>query len=1005
MGYRLFRRDFPALVERDLDDLSALGAPDDQPSAAIDGDATTAWATNSYFYDGVVEGAYLELTTAVSRQITGVQLSWLDSRKPLSFDVMAYSGRAWVRVASISEVHAEQTLRFEAPYRTSKLRIVPTASISGQSIALAEVIVSERPLIAATTFLDSNIVDGSYPYEVSAVNALGFEGPRSSPATADIGDATAPEPVQLSGLVEGRNAQLSWTASASADVAHYRLLRDGAPRADIAAPLADFVDANLANGTYTYTVVALDAFDNASTPSNAVPLAINVQGPGLPQNVQVVPVVGGGALNVAWQQGGGAPAARYTLRRALAEVGPFALVIETPALQRVDQPLINGTPYWYTVEALDAAGNASGQTAPVSGVPEDQQAPLPPLLTFPVHGGETIDLDVDNTIVAGASEAGSRVDVRRSGVGVMQANTRGNDDVMAIGGYVADRLHAAPSGSWMYGENQQVVDTSDGNYANRSFGQIVGWTRDDRVVQRDGNGLWLSSSLSVNSDRPLDLPLTSVETARFSSDLRYALALGENPVSGSPLRAIWLIDRTLNNPRRVLTIDPDSVDFATVVFAEYAGFAAWRSQAGDLVHLRLGTAQARSVAAALEPARITLSSRDGEALHVRLLAAQPNIYRVNPEGLSRSVGPGLMAAWSPDASEYVVAEAAGVLALRNASDDAVLRRINLQSPEILDLDWTISGRLLVLTTDGMRRIDPLGYFRSTTVSLQSGENRLELFATDSGGQGQASTQVGIVRRPASQLLIADLSIRSEDIRFLPAAGVPGQSYAAQITVRNIGTGGSTSTLTRLTLTGPDGTLSTIIGAGSVPSLSAGGSASLGVSLGQLNLVGSYLFSTELLVTGADANPGNHTASQRLIVSAGAAPVLELDADASTFAPGVDASGSVRVRNSGTAWSGSVRMRITSQLGEVIAELPSMPVNALAFGAEAAQVWRWPTAEVLAGGYRVAADLLDEQNRIIATRTVDFAITLVRDLRLSVTSDRAAYALADNVRLNRSEERL
>jgi len=1000
-GYRLFRRDFPVLVERDLESLSAVGTPDDESAAAIDGNPNTAWLANRYFSNEQLTGVWLELTSAEPSLVTGVSLTWMEARKPLSFDVMAYSGRAWIRVASVSDVLAQQSLRFDAPYRTTKLRIVPTASISGYSIALAEVAVSERPLIAATSFVD-NVIDGSYPYTVSAVNELGFEGPRSAPAIADVGDATPPDPVVLSGQLQERDAQLSWTPSASIDTARYRLLRDGTPRADINAPQTTYVDTNLANGSYIYTVIALDAFDNASAPSNAVPLTVTLQGPGIPENLRVTALARGAALDVSWQQGAGAPTVRYGVRRSVAQTGPFALLLETPTLNTLDEPLVNGTRYWYTVEAFDAAGNASGQTAPMSGVPQDQQAPLSPSLTFPVQGGETIDLETANSIVAGASEAGSRVDVRRSGAAITQTDANTTDQFHQIaGGFVDGKLRAAPSGSWFFGDNsQQAFDSEQGNQTSRNqFGQMVGWTRDNRIVHRDGSGVWLSSALTGTDDRTLTLPLTSVATARFSSDLRYALALGENLVSGSPIRAIWLIDRSAITARRVLTIDADSVDFASVVFSEFAGYAAWRSQAGDLLHLRLGTAQARPVATAIEPARIELSSRDGEALHVRVLASEATVHRVNADGVSRVVGPGLMAAWSPDASQYVVVESGGMLAIRRATDDALLRRLNLQVAEVVDLDWTMSGRLLVHTSAGMRSVDPTGYFRSTPITLQPGENRLELYAVDAGGQGQSSIQPGVVRVPNSQTPLADLSLRADDIRFLPAAGGPGQSYSAQVTVRNIGSGGAASSATRATLVRPDGSQIVLSAAPTVPSLGAGSSATMGITLGQLSEAGNYWLNVELLVTAADANPANHVASQRLIVSAGAAPVLELSADSMSFAPGIDATGLVSVRNIGNAWSGSVRMRIATPGGDTVTHLPPMLVNALAFGAEVSQAWRWPTANVLAGGYRVHADLLDEQNRLIATRIVDFAIAVVRDLRLDVTSDRDTYLLGDTVRLN------
>lgn len=1008
IGYRLFRRDSPALVERDLNDLTATAAqPFDAPEAAIDGDPATAWAGSGWFFGGPLEDVWLELSSAEARQISALSLTWLDGRKPASFDVLAYSGRAWVRIASVGSVQDVQTLRLDRPYRTRQLRIVPTAAAatpggdSQRSIALAEVVVSEQPLIGATEFVDT-LIDGSYPHRLSAVNALGFEGPRSGPVTAEVGDAEAPTPVLLDGSVQGRDASLSWTASIAPDVARYRLLRDGIERALIDAPQTSFVDANLPNGTYTYVVQALDAFDNASLPSNAVALTVAVTGPGLPRNLRVVPVPSGGALDIDWQPGEGAPAVRYVLRRSDAEPGPFAEIADTTALAQRDQPLTNGSRYWYTVEAFDSAGNASGQTAPVSGVPEDQQAPLPPLLSFPVRDGESLILDVADTTVAGFAEPDSQVSIRRNGAEVFSTRSRTDDLLSDVNGYTEGRLRVSPSGNWLFGDGSIEIHSVEvtGLFIDPSrFGRLLSWTRDDRLLHHNSD--WVSSAPNGGEDRILSIPLETVEDARFSSDLRYVIARAVHPHNGSPLRALWLVDQTADSVRPLPGLDPDALVFDDLVIAEASGFAAWRAVDGEVSLLSLATAQVRLLASGTEPVRLSVSPRTGELLLVRMTAGQSQVERVDSDGQSTPVGPGLIAAWSPDGSSYVVAEPGTMLAFHRESDDALLRRLNLQVSQILDLDWTASGRILVDTDSGKRRIDPESSFRSAPMALVAGENRLDLLAVDAAGLSQASNPPGIVIRPGTAPALPDLSISANDIHFLPAGGVPGQNYAAQLVVRNIGAAASAATTMRATLVRPDGSQSQLPNPPTVPALSIGASAGLGLSLGQLDQTGSYWLRVELLVDRADANLANHAASQRLLLSANPEPVLELAVAASSFAPGVDARGRVSVRNNGSAFSGHVRLRISTRSGEPITELPALAVNALAFGAEVAQDWQWPTTGVLAGGYRVEAALLDQQDRQLSSRQVDFAVAVVRDLRLEVASDRAAYVAGETVRLNAS----
>ncbi len=1000
-GYRLFRRDHAVLLDAEIADLIASSSYNDAPSAAVDGDPETAWLANTDFYDDEPPGIWLELDSGTPRQISAVRLQWLPGRTPLAFDILAYSGRTWARIASVDEVEVEQTVRLAQAYRTSQLRIVPTRARYGYSIALAEVELTEQPLIVGTDFTEQ-LIDGRYDYTISAVNTLGFESARSAAVIADVGDAEPPEPVVLSGQLLAQDAQLSWTPSASTDVARYQLLRNGVHLAYVAAPTTSYADIGLSNGDYTYTVIALDAFDNASPASNTVMLTVSSAGPGLPQDLRVLAPPSGSLLELSWAPGGGATALGFVLRRADAQTGPFVSIAQTPLLNWTDQALINGRRYWYTVEALDAVGNASGQTAPVSGVPQDQQAPLPPTLGFPVHSGETVDFVAGSTMVSGVSEPGSRVDVRRSGVALAQASALQQDSVTELGNvYLLGRIMAAPSGTMLYGDgNRQVYAADDSGYIGESpYGNISGWTRDDRYVHRDYDNNWQTRSPSGGSDRPLPLALVNIEDARFSSDLRYALVLGENPSNPTPGRAIWLVDRAQNNTRQILGIDPSSVDFGSVDFAEFAGFAGWRSQSGELIHLRLSTGRARAWASGLASARISLSLANGDALYVLDDAGVSVVHRVDPDGGTRIVGPGRVADWSADGAEFVIAEADGQLAIHRAADDLLVRRIALGGGEIFDLDWSMSGRLFVSTNSGMRVIDPAGSFRSTPIALLTGDNRLELFAVDSGGQGQPGGAAGIVRVAVGQVPLPDLSIRADDVLFVPSGGAPGQVHAAQLSIRNLGQSTSSVAGVRATLISPDGAQTLLPQPSPVPMLAAGSSAQVGLSLGQLNLAGTYWLNVELLVTGPDANPNNHSTSQRLVLLVGAQPQLELSANASNFAPGSDAIGQVRVRNPGSPWNGSVRMRILTASGELLAELPGLPVNGLAFGAELEQVWRWSTNNVLAASYRVQAELLDEQLRVLDTRTVAFSIDVVRDLRLDVVTERPDYISGDAVRIN------
>src|SRR5690606_7153665 len=110
---------------------------------------------------------------------------------------------------------------------------------------------------------------------------LAFESNSSEPVTAGAGDVQGPEPVMLSGDLDGNAANLSWTASSSVDVARYSLERDGEPIATVAADEPRmYVDTGLLLGAHEYVVRAYDAFENEGPPSNTLVLTVLGEGPG-----------------------------------------------------------------------------------------------------------------------------------------------------------------------------------------------------------------------------------------------------------------------------------------------------------------------------------------------------------------------------------------------------------------------------------------------------------------------------------------------------------------------------------------------------------------------------------------------------------------------------------------------------------------------------------------------------------------------------------------------------
>jgi hypothetical protein len=215
----------------------------------------------------------------------------------------------------------------------------------------------------AVTWTDAGLPPGSHRYTVRSVDAAGNRSDLSPALTVAVGgpDTTAPSvPTGLTPTAGPDSATLAWDPSTDdRAVTGYLVYRDGA-YAGFAAGTT-WTDEGLAPGTYTYDLRAVDAAENRSARSG--PVTVQVGGadttpPTVPTDLTAS--VAGGSVTLTWTPSSDDRAVTsYLVYRNGAYVG------WSPTTTWTDTGVPAGT-WHYDLRAVDAAGNRSGKSPPVT---------------------------------------------------------------------------------------------------------------------------------------------------------------------------------------------------------------------------------------------------------------------------------------------------------------------------------------------------------------------------------------------------------------------------------------------------------------------------------------------------------------------------------------------------------------------------------------------------------------------------------------------------------------
>lgn len=217
-----------------------------------------------------------------------------------------------------------------------------------------------------TTFTDAALpVNGSFSYTVRAVDVASNESAASAPAAIVWDNVAPPVPTGLTGAPVVTTApHLDWFSGGPDGLAgfdHYDVYRSGVMVGQPGSTSYD--DAGIAvDGTYAYTVKAVDAAGNTSAASNSRTVLRDNAAPSVPQVTSAAtPIRTQPTMTwAASTDGSGSGVTRYDVYR------DGALIASTPATTYSDDAALADGVYAYTIRSADVAGNVSGPSLSAS---------------------------------------------------------------------------------------------------------------------------------------------------------------------------------------------------------------------------------------------------------------------------------------------------------------------------------------------------------------------------------------------------------------------------------------------------------------------------------------------------------------------------------------------------------------------------------------------------------------------------------------------------------------
>jgi chitodextrinase len=305
-------------------------------------------------------------------------------------------------------------------------------------------------------------------------------------------------------------------------VTGYTIYRDGNLLISVSGTTTTYQDSTVQpNTTYAYTVQAFDAAGNPSGQSAALPVTTppvpqDTQPPSVPANLRTTNITYS-AVDLAWDAStDNVGVTAYTIYRD----SNLLISVNGTTTTYQDSTVAAGVSYTYTVEAVDAASNGSGQSAPL---PVNTPS-IPSTLTFIPVADSYVNADFPTT------NYGTLSTLRADSSPIVRSYLRFN--VQGLLGTVTQarlRVYANSASSVGY-DIRSVSDNSWGettlNYTNApAFGQPVGssgpftapgWTEVNVTLLINGDGTY---SFALTTPHTTAISFASRLTGEFAPQL------------------------------------------------------------------------------------------------------------------------------------------------------------------------------------------------------------------------------------------------------------------------------------------------------------------------------------------------------------------------------------------------------------------------------------------------------------------------------------------------------